>query len=96
MIAINDRPVLSSEDVTIYIVPCRRYWLDYGTHHSVGYTVLFTTLLVGITIVLYNQFCPSDVLSRGGLLLSSPAEGWQLTDCLVTCHLSTLRDWLGN
>jgi hypothetical protein len=39
-----------------YIVPCWRYLLGYTIHHSVCDTVLLPTLLVGITISLYNQF----------------------------------------
>jgi hypothetical protein len=68
----------------------------YRTHHSVCDTVLFTTPRVVITIFLYNQFWPPDVLSRGGPLMSSPSEGWQLTGWLlvVTGNLSTICDSL--
>jgi hypothetical protein len=38
------------------IVPCWRYLLGYTIHHSVCDTVLLPTLLVGITVPLYNQF----------------------------------------
>jgi hypothetical protein len=61
------------------IVPCRRYLLGYRIHHSVCYTVLFTTPRVVITIFLYTEFWPPDVSSRGGLLMSSLSVGWQLT-----------------
>jgi hypothetical protein len=57
------------------------------TYHSIGYTVLFATLLVVITISLYTEYRPPDVLSRGGLLMYSRLEGWLLTNCLVTCPL---------
>jgi hypothetical protein len=36
------------------IVPCSRYLLGYTVHHSVCDTLLFTTLLVVITILRYN------------------------------------------
>jgi hypothetical protein len=62
-----------------YIVPCWRYLLGYIIHHSVCDTVLFATLLVVITIPLYAEYRPADVLFRGGLLVSSLLEGWHLT-----------------
>jgi hypothetical protein len=73
----------------LHTVPCwvtggrQLYLLSYWIHHSVGYTVLFSTALVVITILLYTQFWPPDVMSWGGLLMSSPSEGWQLTGWLL-------------
>jgi hypothetical protein len=43
---------------------------------------LFTTPPVDITISPYNEFWPSDVLSRSGPWISS-SECWQLTDWLL-------------
>jgi hypothetical protein len=62
--------------------------LRYSWHHSICYTSLFTALRVVITISPYNEFWPSDVLSRSGALISSSSECWQLTDWL------TLINWL--
>jgi hypothetical protein len=49
--------------------------LGYWWHHSICYTVLFTTPRVVITISPYNEFWPSDNLPRSGPLMSSP---WML------------------
>jgi hypothetical protein len=72
--------------VSYNIVPCWPYLLGYRIHHSVGYTVLFPTPRVGITVFLYTESRPPDVSSRGGLLMSSRFEGWQLTDWLTSCR----------
>jgi hypothetical protein len=63
-------------------------WLGYWRHRSICYTGLFPTPRVVITISPYNEFWPSDILSRGGPWISSPSECWQLTDWL-TIHLLT-------
>jgi hypothetical protein len=55
---------------------CTCYVTEYT---AVCYTVLFPTPRVVITIFLYTEFWLPDVLSRGGLLMSSPSVGWQLT-----------------
>jgi hypothetical protein len=71
-------------------IPCLRYLLRYRTHHSVCDTLLLPTPRVGITISLYTEYRPPDVLSWGGLLMSSRLEGWLLTNfslSLVTCQL---------
>jgi hypothetical protein len=73
----------------ICIVPCRRYLLH----------CLFPTPRVVITIFPYTEFWPSDILPRSGPLMSSPFEGWQLTDstisnCLFVTDLIIICDWL--
>jgi hypothetical protein len=46
--------------------------------------VLFPTPRVVITVFPYIEFWPSYILPRSGPLMSSPSEGWQLTDYFVT------------
>jgi hypothetical protein len=50
--------------------------LGYRRHHSICYIRLFTTPLVVTTISGYNEFWPSDVLSRSGSWISSSSECW--------------------
>jgi hypothetical protein len=64
----------------------------YRLHHSIVHSLLLPTPLVGITIIPYTRFWPPDVLCRGGLLMSSLLEGWQLTDCFFHTDFSAL--WL--
>jgi hypothetical protein len=73
------------------VVPCSRYLLSlqntplYWLHSF--YLRLHESLLQSF---LYTEYRPPDVLSRGGLLMSSRLEGWLLTDfslSLVACRL---------
>jgi hypothetical protein len=75
--------------------------LGYWWHHSICYTVLFTTPLVVITISPYHELWPSDVLSRNGPWISSVLNagcwltGWLLlTDWLVLINWLTICNWL--
>jgi hypothetical protein len=45
--------------------------LGYRRHHSTCYTLLFTTPQVVTTVSGYNEFWPSDILSRSGPWISS-------------------------
>jgi hypothetical protein len=47
------------------IVPCRQYLLGCRIHHSICYTVLFTTPRVIITIFLYTD-SSDPLMSRLG------------------------------
>jgi hypothetical protein len=55
----------------------------YKLHHSIGYTLLLPTLLVGVAIIPYSRFWPPDVLCWGSPLMSSLLEGWPLTNLTI-------------
>jgi hypothetical protein len=67
------KEMMNYECIILYRVggTCRVYRL----HHSIGYTLLLPTLLVGITIFPYSRFWPPDVLSQSGLYMSSRLKG---------------------
>jgi hypothetical protein len=82
-------------DIILYCVggTCRVYRL----HHSICYTLLLSTPLVGVTIIPHSRFWPPDVLCRGGLLMSSHLERWPLTNFFwLTILFDSLVDfdWL--
>jgi hypothetical protein len=68
------------------------YLLGYRIHHSVCYTALFPTPRVVTTIFPYTEFWPSDVSSRGSLLMYFVFR--RLSAHWLSCDSLTTPDWL--